>query len=59
MLKYSLLLVNNCIVLMKNKTFAKMAGNFDLDEASDLTHSRRLFEHSGSLVPEFIPTMRS
>lgn len=32
MLKFSLLLINNCIILMKNKVAANVKGLFDLDE---------------------------
>jgi hypothetical protein len=34
-LKLSLLLVNNCVILMKNKSFMNIGGKFDLDEDFD------------------------
>lgn len=30
-LRFGVLLVNNCIILLKNKAFAKIKQNFDLD----------------------------
>lgn len=44
-MKLGLLLLNNCIILMKNKTFTKISGNFDLDEEYNdgFNYSRKAF----------------
>ena len=61
LLKYSLLLVNNCVVLLKNKVFAKINQPFDIDQDLQIDPTpKKIFQPSHSIsIPSSLNQMRS